>query len=372
MAGTTITFPDGSTQTFAPGMSQDQIQSEADRIWTSRQPAQTPQPQRLTAPGQMPPGLQPGPMNAKSQSLLEQEMVPLSEEAQRAERMITQGGITKNPALERAGAAILARDPTYQARKKQSEGTGEAAGKRNEMRMAGENILGSFAKLYHAWENTPDEVLGRALGARNTAPLKEESPTFIPFTNIPIPGLSGPTTVDPATKTPIAGQITPVQRAAILNPKDKNAIDAWNAYNLFKHGAHGVTNALLTSAPKGMNMSDARQAVFASAMEDFMKAETRADQGRILDHAKTIIQNDFNLTPAEADKVLKHHLTRLGEEAEHDKAIKAAANLPPDAVKMLIESGGARRDIDLFNKNLNGGKPGLAERLLKAHGIAPQ
>lgn len=365
----TIEDHDGQTHTFADGTPNSVINAELMRRRAAGAQPQQPQPQPLTAPGQMPPGMQPGPMNAKSSSMIQQEMPELSAEAQRGLRMVTQGGITNNRNMEQAGRMLLEKDPTYQARKKASEALGEAAAKRSEMRIAGENILGSFAKLYHAWENTPDEVLNRALGARNVQLLKEETPTFVPFTNIPIPGLTGPTTVDPATKTAVAGQITPVQRAAILNPKDEAAVAAWNAQNLFKHGAHGVTNALLTSAPKGMNMSDARQAVFASAMEDFMKAETREEQRRVLDHAKTIIQNDFNLTPAEADKILKTQMDRLHVEHEHKQAIKAASKLPPEAVKMLIESGGAPRDIELFNKNLNGGKPGLAEKILEAHGV---
>jgi uncharacterized protein (DUF1778 family) len=133
---------------------------------------------------------------------------------------------------------------------------------------------------------------------------------------------------------------------------------------------HGLTNAFVTSAPKGMNMSDSRQAMFESAMGDFMKATTREDAKKVLDHAKTIIQNDFSLTSEEADRVIRANLQRIAKE-EQTKVLRAAASAPPQAVNEFIANvnanpADAARHIKLFNKNLNKGKPGLAEHVLQA------
>lgn len=364
----TLTDRDGQTHTFADGTPMATIQAELARKRAA--PAPGPQPTPLTTPNQMPPGMTPGPMNAKSPSLLEQEMVGLSDEAQRAIRMITAGGVTSNKAMEAAGNAILAKDPTYQARKKQSEGFGEQAAKRSEMRLAGENILGSYAKLFHAFENTPDEILKGAIGPRNTMELAERGPAYVWGTQLPIPFTEGPTTVDPRTNAAVSGKITPAQRAAILNPDDEAAADAWNAQNLFKHDVHGLTNAFVTSAPKGMNMSDSRQAMFESAMGDFMKSTTRQEAKKVLDHAKTIIQNDFNLTPEEADRVIAANLQRIAQE-EQRKMLKAAAQVPPSAVAELLQNAGNRTFMRSFNKHFNGNNPGLAEHLITAYRTAP-
>ena len=365
--GIFVTDQDGVRHEFADDTPTATINAEMNKRWSARGQPQPATPTPLQGAGQMPPGTVPDNLSPKIGGTLQTPMVELSADAQRGLRMIAGGGATNNKALETAGRMLVDKDPTYQARKRQAETIGESAGKRGEMRQAGENILSSYAKLYHAWENTPDDVLTGALGPRNTAQLQENSPTFIPFTNIPIPGMSGPTTVDPKTKTAISGQIAPVQRAAILNPNDVAAAAAWDAQNLFGHDVHGLTNAFVTNSPKGINMSNERQAMFDSAMRDFMKSTSRDEQGRVLDHAKTIIQNDFNLTPQEAESIVKSNLQRYKQEAEHKSLIKAASKVPPDAVQKLLDNANNPTYIASFNKNLNGGKPGLAEAIIDAH-----
>ena len=374
----TVKDPDGQPHTFADGTPTATINTEMERRWAARGTPQPPQPTPLTAPGQMPPGVNPGTMTAKPGSDLEAEMVPLSEEAQRGLRMVTAGGATNNRNLEQAGRMLLEKDPTYQARKKQSETMGATAGKRQAMRVAGENILGPFAKLLHTFNETPAEVLHGAIGPQNTPKLQETTPTMVPWTNLPIPGLAKPTTLDPRTGAPIAGQITPVQRAAILNPDNAAAAAAWNLQNLFSHDVHGITNAMVTSSGMGTQMSDARQAMFDSAMRDFMHSSTRREAAKVLDHAKTIIQNDFNLTPEEADNILATNMQRIAKE-EQRKLLKAASMTPPEAVNEFIKNVNAapndakhrQRHITLFNKNFNGGNRGLAEHLLQTFSQSP-
>lgn len=369
----TVNDPDGKPHSFADGTPTDAINTEMERRWATRA-TPNPQPTPLQAPGKMPPGTSPGPMTGKSSSLLEQEMVPLSAEAQRGMRMIAGGGATNNRALEMAGRMIVEKDPTFQARKKQSEAIGEQAGARTTSRIVGENVLGSYAKLLHSFNNTDDDTLQGAIGPRNMMPLQETSPTLIPFTNIPIPGLSGPTTIDPTTRTAVAGQITPVQRAAILNPNDPSVAAAWDTQNLFGHDVHGITNALAAGAAKGMRMTDERQKMFDSTMRDFMQGTNRAAGAKILDHAKSIIQNDFNLTPDEADAIVKSNMDRIAKE-EQQKMLVRAAKMPPEAVSEFLghvrgnpqDQKNIQRHIRLFNKNFNDGERGLAEALIKAH-----
>lgn len=351
-----VKAPDGSDHEFPDGTSYADIHAEVEKRTAATRAAAPPPPAPLAGPGMMPPGVVPGSMSAKPGSDLEAQMVPLSAEAQRGLRMITGGGATNNRALEQAGRMILEKDPTYQARTKQAAAMGTAAGERQTARLAGENILSSYAKLLHSFNKTPDEVLTEAIGPRNMALLQEQSPTFVPFTHIPIPGFTGPTTVDPRTGVPVAGQITPVQRAAILNPADPKVAAAWNAQNLFGHDVHGITNALTSAAGKGVRMSDERQKMFDSAMRDFMLATNREKAREVLDHAKGIIANDFHLTPDEADNMIRSHMTRY-----------RAAEVPAMAIRKLLDNKDKPNYIQDFNAHLNEGEPGLAEYIIRAH-----
>jgi hypothetical protein len=356
-------FPDGTPTA--------DINQQMEAKWAARQQQAQPQRQQmgtpLTAPGRMPPGTTPGTMQGKSESMVNSEMVPLSQEAQRAIKMIEAAGIMNNPALKSAAEAILSKDPTYLAQQAQSKAFGEAAAKRAEMRKAAEQIFGSYAEMQHAFDTTPDDVLARATGPANTQKLQENTPATMPIFGFNIPGLSKPTTMDPKTGAPFAGQITPVQRAAMLNPNDKEAQAAWDAQNQFEHLGHGMTNSLITSAPKGMQMSDARQEVFASAMRDFLRSSSREQGQKILHHAKSIIQNDFGLSPQEADEIVKHHVTRLQEQTRQKDMIKAAAKVPPQAVTELLLNADNPAFVTSFNKHMNGGKPGLAEIIISAN-----
>lgn len=344
----TVTDPDGQPHTFADGTPTAAINAEMERKWAARgttpQPAQ---PTPLQGPGKMPPGAVPGSITPKLGGTLDTPMVELSADAQRGLRMITGGGATNNRNLEQAGRMLLEKDPTYQARKKQADVMGESAGKRAEMRLAGENILGSYSKLLHAFNKTDDDTLKGAIGPGNLKPYQ----SWVPL---------------------IGGMTEPEAAAAYrVMPNFTGASDAqkaWNAQNLFKHDVHGLTNAFVTSSPKGMNMSDSRQAMFESAMGDFMKSTSREEANRILDHAKTIISNDFNVTPQEAESIIKANMARFKQEDEHKELLKAAAKVPPDAVTDLVSNAANPAFVTSFNKHFNGGRPGLAERLIEAHG----
>ena len=331
----TVRDPDGGSHEFPDGTPDAAINAEMQKRWAARG---APKPAPLTAPGMMPPGVSPGSMSAKPGSNLEAEMVPLSEEAQRGLRMIVGGGATGNKALEQAGRMIVDKDPTYQARTKQAAAMGEAAGQRQAARLAGENILSSYAKLLHSFNKTDDETLQGAIGPYATAPYSD----YVPF----------------------ARGMTPSQAAAAYGGWSpfgfmsgaKDAEKSWNAQNLFSHDVHGITNALTSAAGKGVKMSDKRQEMFDSAMRDFMKSTSRKDALKVLDHAKSIIQNDFNLTPEEADSIIRANMVRF-----------RAADVPNSALSELLANRDNPVYIRSFNKNFNDNENGLAEYLIRAH-----
>jgi len=350
--GITVRDPDGGTHTFPDGTPDSVINAEMERRWSSRGQPQAPQPKPLTTPDKLPPGANPGTISAKPGSVLEADMVPLSADAQRGLRMIAGGGATNNRAMEQAGRLLVDKDPTYQARTAQVKAIGDAAGKRQAARLAGENIFGSFAKLLHTFNEADDDALEGAIG---------------PYAASPYMG-----------KMPLVGGMTPPQAAAAYgdhwaNPLSwmsgaKDADKSWNLQNLFSHDVHGITNALVSAAGSGVKMSDARQEMFDSAMRDFMKSTNRKDARKILDHAMGIIANDFHITPQESKMLLENNLKRIKAEArEKQEALTLrAAEVPPDAVQLLLQNAKNKKYRTDFNKTFNDGEEGLAEILIKS------
>lgn len=249
--------------------------------------------------------------------------------------------------LPRGSVQALQNTPGHAFRMEQAKGAADTQKQLEQAQNAGRKILRSYGQLRARFDNTPDDVLQSAIGPRNMADLDETSPTFIPFTHIPVPGFSGPTTVDPQTNLPIAGKITPVQRAAILNPEDKPTAAAWNLQNLLGHDVHGITNAFMSNAGKSLNMSDTRQEAFDSTMRDFMKATNRKEAAEILDHARGIISNDFGIPPYEADKIITEETARLRAQQDngnspHPSSIKLLQAHPtPDYIQQFNERYGA-------------------------------
>ena len=359
-----ITDPDGKVHSFPDGTTAAAVNAEMDRRWAARNAppaasAGTP----LAGQGKMPPGATPAPMTAKA-SAPDADMVPLSEDAQRAQRLMTWGAITNNRSMEQAGKALWEQDPTAEARKKQATIMGELAAKRGEARIAGEGILRSYAQLKHEFDNTPDSILSAAIGPYAMAPY--------------------------SSHTPMVGGMTPPQAAAAYGMVPQswaslipfgghaNADDAWNAQNTFYHLSHGITNAFVANAGKGLNMTDARQQMFDKTMRDFMEATDRKAAQNILTHAKAVITNDFHLTPERADEVIAEEIEKIkaakkakqAGAAESGGGDKANASGPPIQAVQELLANADQVHIESFNRHFNGGKPGLAEFILKRNGAA--
>lgn len=319
-----VTGPDGKVHSFPDGSSHDQINQQMTSVYGgagSLQPTgglpRTGDP--TAASGAVMPGMGDFPAYATPED---------------------RTNIALSMILPRGSIQALQNTPGHVNRIEYAKKVGDQTATLEDRQRVGLNILRSYAQLRNKFDAAPDEVVSGAIGPRNVAELNETSPTFLPFTNIPIPGLSGPTTVDPKTKSAITGNITPVQRAAILNPDDPKAAAAWNLQNLLGHDVHGITTALMAGGGKGMQMSDVRQKAFDSAMRDFMQSGDRKSASEILDHAKGLIANDFNIPMDVADAVIKQHIGEMQ---------KQASNKKPDPDRLLLEarnalSMGAPRD----------------------------
>jgi len=377
-----VTDPDGNTVPFADGTPDATINAEMQKRWAARSQPQQPKPTPLTSPNQMPGGTTTvgpsgaGTLSGRIGSNIETGMVGLSEEAQRALNMLQLAGITNNRTMEMAANQILAKDPSYQARKSQAEAMGKTAGARQQMREAGENILDPYERLRIMVEQTPEDELLGAIGPRNQAPLQEQSPTYIPGSRwlgqgIPIPGFSGPTTVDPKSGAPISGNLTTVQRDAILNPNDPKIQAAYNAQNRINHLTDGITTAIMAQVKAG-TMTDSKMEMYKDAISRFKNASTRPEAMKILRDAGLLIQNDFSLTPDEFNSITGRHRARhLAEDAETEyKNMQEATKdnkIPDEKLHLLFQNFNNPKHIALFNKQFYGGKPGLAEALIRAH-----
>lgn len=306
----TVEFPDGSTQDFPDDMPMDQINVWSKAYWQR----QNSPPQTAAQAANIPAGsgIQPGPISSGMPPYINQEMPPLSDEAKRARNLLMMNALSsgQNRGAVSAAENLQTTDPSYQMRKKAAELAAADYERRKEGREAGAKVLQSFAQLQNSFDSAPDEQLLGAIGARNTTPLQENSPVTLPWWlgGMNVPGLSRPTTVDPSTGRAIAGQLTPVQRAAIVSPDDPQAKGAWTLQNLFGHDVHSINTAMMASAGKGINPSDARQQMFDSLMRDFMRAPSREAAQEVLNHAKASIANDFFITPQEADAIVAHQL----------------------------------------------------------------
>jgi hypothetical protein len=365
----TVTDLDGQQHTFPDGTPTATIQAEMQQRMAAKRQQSQPQPNPTLQPGKQPYGMVSGPANSRPSSLLEQPMPDLDEEGQRAMNMIAAGGVEGDKNLEQAGRMLADKNPSYQIRKSMSDSMGKQAATRNEMRGAGENILGAYSQLLHAWENTPEDERVAATGPTNMAEVPERSPYTVFGFPIPATG-DRPTTIDPVSGAPIAGKLTTVQRNAILNPNDEAAQAAAGVQTEYGHLQKGITNSLLAAATKGMTMSDKRQEAFDSAMRDFSQAPSREMQRKILEHAKTIIQTDFNLTPQEADHVVATNLRRLQLNA-HQQAVERSEQIPHPAILELIANP-TPKAIRSFNKHFNNGERGLAEYVMQTSAASPE
>jgi hypothetical protein len=207
--------------------------------------------------------------------------------------------------------------PGHQYRVELAKKVADETARRQDAQYAGTQILRSYAQLLDRFQNTPDEALKGAIGPRNTKPYKE----WVPF-------VGGMTEPEAATAYSLMPNMT----------GSKSAPEAWNAQNLFSHDVHGVVNSLATNAGKGLNMSDARQAMFESTMRDFMRATDRQSAAEILEHAKHIIANDFGLPIGTANAIIGQYLRDIGRERSASAATApGAAPLPTSAGKPYQE-----------------------------------
>lgn len=242
---------------------------------------------------QMPPGMRPSGMtDTPSQG---GSMVPMSDATERGMQLMTIGGITKNRALEAAGQHLITNDPTAEARKAQAteigKGRGQAQTEYINRKFAGARILRALDKLEETVSTAEKDRLEGAIGPYNMNPSPDADKHWLP-TLTTIPGMTPP-------QAAAAGKQMPWWSPQGWMVQKYGNADAWDLQNTLRHDTHGVTTAFMTSAGKGMNMSDERQKAFDATMSDFQRATTKEQALDILRRAKNIVGTDFNLNDKE-------------------------------------------------------------------------
>lgn len=153
----TVRDPDGGTHDFPDGTPDSAINAEMQKRWAARG---VPKPEPLAGPGMMPPGTVPARSMQSQPGAPDPAMVPLSEDAQRAQRMMGFYGLKGNRAGATAAHNLLTTDPTYIARKRQAEKMGEDAGTLYTKQAAATRVYEAINELEQkarAWyEHNPD------------------------------------------------------------------------------------------------------------------------------------------------------------------------------------------------------------------------
>lgn len=123
-----VKAPDGSDHEFPDGTSYADIHAEVEKRTAAARAAAPPAPAPLSGPGKMPPGTLPSRSMQSQPGAPEPTMVPLSADAQRAQRMQDYFASEGNRAGVSAAQNRFATDPSVIHRKAQAERMGADAG----------------------------------------------------------------------------------------------------------------------------------------------------------------------------------------------------------------------------------------------------
>ncbi len=226
-------------------------------------------PQPLTPGGQMPPGTRPGPLTG--QDNMTASMPPLSENAQRAQKMIEYGMMKGNRAMVQAGNDLLNADPTQEARKKQAEKMGVNDANLAERRRAGTQVEATFDRF--------NDVVGE---------MRKENPKA--FDNA----------IGRINSAPYIGAPLQTARAAVMGLPVINLTNNYTQgadyHNRMDHLIDGLTTSFMSAASNsGMQMSDKRMAKFEETMGAMRRASNAKEFDRIMTDARGIIHDVFSL-----------------------------------------------------------------------------
>lgn len=278
MADIVIRDPDGGTHRFAAGTPTETINSEMERRWAERGQPTTPQAQPLTTPGQMPPGTRAGNMQPQP-SAPPTSMVPLSADAERAQRIMLMGAVGGDRAGVTGGYDLLKTDPTFIAREHQAKKMGDLAAEQASRQSAGEAILPGVDALRYMIKQATDDDWKGAAGPYNTTkmPPRSEVPMSWGSWNAP--------------------EMTPTQARASFGyyANDPAYQKQWALQNNLEHLTGALTDQYVAAAGKGIAGSDARMELFRDLMRAAAKAPSREKAHEILDTAENSIRDMFRL-----------------------------------------------------------------------------
>lgn len=184
-------------------------------------------------------------------------------------------------------------------RMKEAEEVGKSQGKLSEMQRHGAGNLRLLDQIRATFDEADEDSQKSAIGPAATSKLPVRSPMTIG--GIPVPLLpERPTTVDPVSGVMIGEEITPVKRAAIMNPKDDKAKRTWDLQNRLLHDIEGLTTKFIMTGGGGVNMSDARQKAFTDTIGAMIHATGREQFHNIANDAENIIRETFGLSMPQA------------------------------------------------------------------------
>ncbi len=216
----------------------------------------------LTPGGQMPPGTRPSGLPAQDD--MTAAMPALSENAQRAQKMIQYGMIKGNRAMVQAGNDLLKADPTQEARVKQAEKMGVNAANLAERRRAGTNVektFDHFQDVANSMYTQNKDAFDNSIGRLNN------------------------------------NDIFQTARSSTLGKLPFNTYQqAADNHNRMNHLIDGLTTAFMSSAAgSGLQMSDSRMAKFEETMGAMRRASSKKEFDGIMTDARKIIRDVFSL-----------------------------------------------------------------------------
>jgi len=194
----------------------------------------------------------------------------------------------------------LMKTPGHAQRMKEAEAVGSAQGKFQELQRHGAANLRLLDQIRATFNEATPDIQTEAIGPQNTTKLPAKQPLMIPWTNIAVPFMEQPTTVDPRSGIPYAEEMTPVRRNAIVNPKDEKAKKAWDLQNRLEHDIEGLTTKFIMTAGAGANMSDARQKAFTDTIGAMVKATSPEEFHNIANDAENILRETFGISMPQA------------------------------------------------------------------------
>jgi hypothetical protein len=241
--------------------------------------------------------------------------------------------------------ASLEKNPGFQGRVEEAKLRAKRNIETEEKQTQGKELERQINELEERMVKAGPEILNYATGPYLSDPNWQKRLALIPFTG---------------------GEGSVLNQAQILNTKVQHTIDALSTQYSALSG--------------GKVTSDAARAELKSAVGEAFKARGPAGVFEILHDAKRNIQGLAHLPidPLREDYYPEQWRKPEAKPKAAPSEAVSASGPPPSAVQELLANPDSPEHIESFNKHFNGGKPGLAERMIwdgaksKQLGVTPK